>query len=118
MCHGSSIAPLGFVMLQGLLSQRRELDADARAAQITAIRRERCRFGQVAQLSRMPVEGRGIMDSIIEPPSMENGFSPSPPPARIPDARALAILRNPDEAYDDSIRNLAFNRPVLACEPV
>lgn len=103
------IAPLGMVMLQGLLSQRRELDADARAAQITGDPEGKiAALARLAQLSRMPVEGRGIMQSIMSHPSMEKRVLALARRHNIPDARALAILKNPDEAYTDSIGNLAF----------
>lgn len=103
------IAPLAYVMLQGLLSQRRELDADARAALITGDPEGKiAALGRLAQLSRMPVEGGGIMESIRSHPSMENRVLALARRHNIPDARALAILRNPDEAYTGSIANLAF----------
>ena len=54
--------PLAFIVMQGLFSQRRELAADARAAgESPAIRRGKiAALGRLAQLSRMPVAGRGI----------------------------------------------------------
>ena len=103
------IAPLGYVMLQGLFSQRRELDADARAALITGDPEGKiAALGRLAQLSRMPVEGGGIMESIRSHPSMENRVLALARRHNIPDSRALAILRNPDEAYTGSIANLAL----------
>lgn len=103
------IGPLAVILLQGLLSQRRELDADARAADITGDPEGKiAALGRLAQLSRMPVEGRGIMQSIMSHPSMENRVLAIARRNNIPDLRALAILRNPDEAYSDSIGNLAF----------
>jgi Zn-dependent protease with chaperone function len=102
------ILPLGLVVVQGFFSQRRELEADARAAQITDDPEGKiAALGRLAQLSRIPVEGRGIMASIMSHPSMENRVLALARRYNVPDIRALAILRNPDEAYQDSIRNLA-----------
>ena len=47
------------------------------------------------------------MASIMSHPSMENRVLALARRYNVPDIRALAILRNPDEAYQDSIRNLA-----------
>jgi Zn-dependent protease with chaperone function len=103
------IAPLGMIMVQGLLSQRRELEADARAAQITGDPEGKiAALARLAQLSRIPVDGRGIMQSIMSHPSMEKRVLALARRHNVPDARALAILRNPDEAYTDSIGNLAM----------
>jgi len=57
------------------------------------------------------------MDSDHEPSSMENRVLALARRCSIPDARALAILRNRTKLYD-SIRTSHFNRPVLAGEPV
>ncbi len=113
------VLPLAFIVMQGLLSQRRELSADARAAEITGDPEGKiAALGRLAQLSRIPVEGRGIMHSIMSHPSMENRVLALARRHNIPDARALAILRNPDEAYSDSIANLASAiDPVIDREP-
>jgi Zn-dependent protease with chaperone function len=112
------ILPLAFVVMQGWFSRRRELTADARAAEITGDPEGKiAALGRLAQLSRIPVEGRGIMGSILSHPSMENRVLALARRHNIPDARALAILRNPDEAYD-SIANLAVAiDPTIDREP-
>jgi Zn-dependent protease with chaperone function len=114
------ILPLGFIMLQGLLSQRRELDADSRATQITGDPEGKiAALGRLARVSRMPVEARGIMESIQSHPSMEKRVLALARRHNIDDTRALAILRDPDVAYTDPIANLAtgLDRPALVREP-
>ena len=94
------IFPLLFLMLQGLLSQRRELTADARAVEITSDPEGKiAALGRLAQLSRIPVQGSGIMASILSHPSMQRRVLVLARRFHVPDARALAILHNPDDAY-------------------
>ena len=94
------IAPLLFMTLQGLLSQRHELTADARAVEITGDPEGKiAALARLARLSRIPVQGGGIMASILSHPSMERRVLALARRFHVSDARALAILHNPDDAY-------------------
>ncbi len=102
------ITPLLFTVLQGMLSQRREFAADARAAEITgdpegAI----AALARLAQLSRIPVQNQGIMGSILSHPSMEKRVLALARRNNIPDQRALEILKDPDVAYAGKFKRLA-----------
>ncbi len=94
------ILPLLFTVLQGLLSQKREFTADARAVEITGDPEGTiAALARLAQLSRVPTGDRGIVGSIMSHPSMEGRVLALARKNNVPDARALEILRNPDSAY-------------------
>ena len=94
------ILPLLFTVLQGLLSQRREFTADARAVEITGDPEGTiAALARLAQLSRVPTGDRGIVGSIMSHPSMEGRVLALARKNNVPDGRALEILRNPDSAY-------------------
>lgn len=117
------VLPVVFVLMEGIFSQKRELTADARAVAITGDAEGKiAALGRLAQLSRMPIHGGGIMASIMSHPSMEDRVLALARRYGVADERALAILRNPDEAYDNSIANLAFavnpDVPESTSEPV
>lgn len=96
-------APILYLIAQGMFSQKREFSADARAAEITGDPEGKiAALGRLAKLSRIPVDGRGIMDSILSHPSMEKRVLTLARRHKIEDARALAILSNPDLAYADA----------------
>lgn len=96
------IAPLLFIMAQGLLSQRREYAADAGAVEITGDAEGTiAALGRLAKLSRIPVQSGGMMDSILSHPSMETRVLTLARRYGVADERALAIVRNPDHAYSE-----------------
>jgi hypothetical protein len=96
------IVPVVFTLAQGLLSQRHEYTADARAVEITGDPEGKiAALGRLAQLSRVPVQSGGIMDSIMSHPSMQRRVLALARRHGMVDGRALDILRNPDLAYSD-----------------
>ncbi len=91
------ILPLAFVMLQSLTSRRKELTADARAAEITGDPEGTiAALGRLAQLSRVPVEAKGMMESILSHPSMERRVLALAARTGVAPERALEILRDPN----------------------
>ena len=99
--HSVPIFPVLFIMLQASLSQRNEYTADARAIDLTGDPEGKiAALGRLAQLSRIPLQS-GIMGSIMSHPSMERRVLALARRGGVADERALAILRNPDEAYTD-----------------
>jgi Zn-dependent protease with chaperone function len=102
------ITPLLFTVLQGMLSQRREFSADARAVEITGDAEGAiAALARLAQLSRIPVQTQGIMGSILSHPSMEKRVLALARRNNIPDHRALEILKDPDAAYTGRFARLA-----------
>lgn len=92
--------PLGLVLAQGLVSQRREYAADARAVEITGDAEGKiAALARLAQLSRVPARDGGIMGSILSHPSMEARVLRLARRFQVEPARALAILRDPNAAY-------------------
>ena len=95
------IVPLAIVIGQGWFSQRREYAADARAVELTGDAEGKiAALARLAQLSRIPARDGGMMGSILSHPSMEARVLKLGRRFGVEDARALAILRNPDEAYE------------------
>lgn len=94
------IAPVLFLLLQSYISQRRELEADARGVAFTgdpegAI----AALGRLARLSPAPTTARSISGAILSHPSMESRALAIARQCNLDKARALAILRDPDSAY-------------------
>lgn len=97
------IVPLTIVLAQGWFSQRREYAADARAVELTGDAEGKiAALARLAQLSRIPARDGGMMGSILSHPSMEARVLKLGRRFGVADARVLAILRNPDEAYDEA----------------
>lgn len=94
------VVPLAIVLGQGWFSQRREYAADARAVELTGDAEGKiAALARLAQLSRIPARDGGMMGSILSHPSMEARVLKLGRRFGVGDTRALAILRNPDEAY-------------------
>jgi Zn-dependent protease with chaperone function len=93
------IAPLLFMMLQSRLSQRREFEADVCGVEITGDPEAAiAALARMARLSRVPTNTSGISGSILSHPSIEGRGLSIARRFGVSDSRALAILRNPEEA--------------------
>lgn len=92
--------PLGLVLVQGLVSQRREYAADARAVEITGDPEGKiAALARLAQLSRVPARDGGMMGSILSHPSMEARVLRLARRFQVKPGRALDILHDPSAAY-------------------
>lgn len=100
------IAPLLFMFLQNYVSKRRELEADLLGVELTgdpegAI----AALTRTARLSDVPSTTSGISNAILSHPSIESRAIALARRFHVHTNRALAILRNPDEAYRDMANN-------------
>jgi len=116
------IAPFLFVMVTAWISQTQELAADARAAKLTSDP-EGCiaALARLARLTKSPIDWKGIQGSILSHPSMRRRVLALARRSGVEEARALAILNDPDllvaEAGGDAER-YALPEPAPADEPV
>jgi heat shock protein HtpX len=103
--RGLPVAPALAVLVMAYVSQRHEFSADARAAQITGDPEAKiAALARLARLTGAPLEWGGIQGSILSHPSMRARVLSIAHRSGLGEARALALLENPDqiggESYD------------------
>ncbi len=96
------LAPMIYVFAAGQLSQKTELDADARAVRLTndpegAI----AALSRISSLTQSPVEYGGIQGSILSHPSMRRRVLSIANQFAVSEPRALELLANPDALGGD-----------------
>ena len=92
----------------GFISQRHEYAADAQAAEITGDAEGKiAALGRLAQVSGYPIAPGGWLASIMTHPSTEERALALGRRYGVPAERALAIVRNPNEAYAGGLAPLA-----------
>ncbi|MBZ5620950.1 MAG: M48 family metalloprotease [Acidobacteriia bacterium] len=91
------IAPMLYVLAAGQLSQSNELNADARAVQLTNDPEGTiAALARLARLTRSPVDWGGMQGSILSHPSMQRRVLAVARRFGVPEPRALDLLRDPD----------------------
>ncbi|HLK67445.1 MAG TPA: M48 family metalloprotease [Bryobacteraceae bacterium] len=97
------IVTMLYVVLAGQLSQSHELNADARAVQLTNDPEGTIgALARLARLTRSPIDWGGIQGSILSHPSMQRRVLSVARRSGVPEARALEILQNPDVLVNDA----------------
>ena len=117
------IAPMLYVLLAGQLSQSNELNADARAVQLTNDPEGTiAALARLARITRSPVDWGGIQGSILSHPSMQRRVLSVARRFGVPDPRALEILNDPDvlggELTEPAMSRYPLPRHMERADPV
>jgi Zn-dependent protease with chaperone function/energy-coupling factor transporter transmembrane protein EcfT len=107
------IAPMLYVLLAGQLSQSNELNADARAVQLTNDPEGTiAALARLARLTRSPVDWGGIQGSILSHPSIERRVLSVARRFGVPEPRAIEILKDPDVLAGESTESALSRYPL------